>query len=69
MCVGEKRTLTIPSHMAYGALLSYSFLIRPILKHLLIGSRGFSDAIPPNSALVFTTELVSLDRKRTSDEL
>jgi FK506-binding protein 2 len=41
MCVKEKRTLTIPSHLAYG-------------------SRGFSNAIPPNAALVFTVELISL---------
>ncbi|KAF5328796.1 hypothetical protein D9619_011529 [Psilocybe cf. subviscida] len=42
MCVGEKRTLTIPSDMAYG-------------------SRGAGGRIPPNAALVFTTELMGLD--------
>ncbi|KAK7032985.1 Peptidylprolyl isomerase [Favolaschia claudopus] len=44
MCLNEKRTLTIPSDMAYG-------------------SRGFGSVIPPNSALVFTVELVGLDSK------
>ncbi|KAF5357385.1 hypothetical protein D9758_005842 [Tetrapyrgos nigripes] len=48
MCVGEKRTLTIPADKAYGA-------------------RGFGSVIPPNSALVFTTELVELNNIR--DEL
>ncbi|EPQ56911.1 hypothetical protein GLOTRDRAFT_38098 [Gloeophyllum trabeum ATCC 11539] len=42
MCEGEKRTLTIPSDMAYG-------------------SRGFGSVIPANSALVFETEMVSID--------
>ncbi|KAF9478368.1 hypothetical protein BDN70DRAFT_880058 [Pholiota conissans] len=42
MCLHEKRKLTIPSHMAYGA-------------------RGFGNVIPPNSALVFTVELVGLE--------
>ncbi|KAF8965545.1 hypothetical protein BDZ97DRAFT_1811199 [Flammula alnicola] len=42
MCLNEKRTLTIPSNLAYG-------------------SRGFGNVIPPNSALVFTVELVGLD--------
>ncbi|KAF9050430.1 hypothetical protein BJ165DRAFT_1458147 [Panaeolus papilionaceus] len=42
MCVGEKRTLTIPSSQAYG-------------------SRGAGGVIPPNAALVFTTELISLE--------
>ncbi|KAJ4483909.1 hypothetical protein J3R30DRAFT_3698880 [Lentinula aciculospora] len=42
MCLGEKRTLIIPSHNAYG-------------------SRGFGELIPPNSALVFETELTELN--------
>nr|GAT60916.1 predicted protein [Mycena chlorophos] len=50
MCVGEKRTLTIPSDMAYG-------------------SRGFGNVIPAHSALVFTTELISLDSKVKHEEL
>ncbi|KAF9010800.1 hypothetical protein BDQ17DRAFT_1234413 [Cyathus striatus] len=50
MCVNEKRTLTIPSNMAYG-------------------SRGFGSIIPPNSALVFDVELVSLDSKKSREEL
>ncbi|KAL0956739.1 hypothetical protein HGRIS_002859 [Hohenbuehelia grisea] len=50
MCQGEKRTLTIPSSMAYG-------------------SRGFGSIIPPNSALVFTVELVSLKSKIPREEL
>jgi len=44
MCLHEKRTLTIPSSMAYG-------------------SRGAGGLIPPNAALVFTTELVDLKSK------
>ncbi|KAF9264128.1 hypothetical protein L218DRAFT_958549 [Marasmius fiardii PR-910] len=51
MCVGEKRTLTIPPDMAYGA-------------------RGAGGLIPPNSALVFETELMKLNGKEASrDEL
>ncbi|KAF8893531.1 hypothetical protein BD779DRAFT_1055916 [Infundibulicybe gibba] len=50
MCLNEKRTLTIPSNMAYG-------------------SRGFGNVIPPNSALVFTVELVGLDSKNPREEL
>ncbi|KAF8639570.1 hypothetical protein AX17_001472 [Amanita inopinata Kibby_2008] len=50
MCLNEKRTLTIPSNMAYG-------------------SRGFSSAIPPHSALVFDVELVDLQEPKEHQEL
>ncbi|KAF8557625.1 hypothetical protein OG21DRAFT_1406737 [Imleria badia] len=48
-CVGEKRTLTIPSRLAYGG-------------------RGAGKAIPPNAALVFTTELKGIQPAKR-DEL
>lgn len=41
MCIGEKRKLTIPPHLAYG-------------------SGGAGSAIPPDSTLVFTTELIGI---------
>ncbi|KAH8108029.1 hypothetical protein BXZ70DRAFT_30789 [Cristinia sonorae] len=50
MCLGEKRTLTIPASMAYG-------------------TRGAGGVIPPNAALVFTTELVELKGKAFHQEL
>ncbi|KAG5639047.1 hypothetical protein H0H81_007661 [Sphagnurus paluster] len=50
MCLNEKRTLTIPSSMAYG-------------------SRGAGGVIPPNAALVFTVELVGLEKKTPREEL
>ncbi|KAI0916426.1 hypothetical protein AcW1_008844 [Taiwanofungus camphoratus] len=50
MCLNEKRTLTIPSHLAYGP-------------------RGFGSVIPPNSALIFDVELVSLESKGPREEL
>lgn len=60
MCVGEKRKLTIPSSQAYGprhirspsCTLAYSSYT---------GSRGAGGVIPPDAALVFTTELVGLE--------
>jgi len=50
MCVGEKRTLTIPASQAYGP-------------------RGFGSIIPPNSDLVFETELISLESSKSHQEL
>ena len=34
-----------------------------------IGSRGFGNLIPPNSALVFDVELVELDSNNPREEL
>lgn len=50
MCVGEKRKLTIPPHLAYG-------------------KQGAGRVIPPDSTLIFTTELVSIDNEDGRDEL
>jgi FKBP-type peptidyl-prolyl cis-trans isomerase len=61
MCVGEKRTLAIPSDMAYG--LRSLLFVRSLVLMLLSGQRGFGSVIPANSALVFDVELVSLTSK------
>ena len=64
MCLNEKRTLTIPSNLAYGVCSSS---ILPLLSKILTilfgstGARGFGNLIPANSALVFTVELVGLE--------
>lgn len=65
-CVKEKRTLTIPSELAYGASI---ILHSPVVSYVVrsIGSRGAGGVIPPNAALVFTTELLGIHGKR--DEL
>jgi len=44
MCVGEKRKLTIPPHLAYG-------------------KQGHPPTIPPDSTLIFQTELVSIQKR------
>ncbi|KAJ7903709.1 hypothetical protein B0H14DRAFT_2666057 [Mycena olivaceomarginata] len=53
MCLNEKRTLTIPSDLAYGTTNARGALV-PV--------------IPANSALVFTVELVGLDSKVSKHE-
>jgi FK506-binding protein 2 len=66
MCLNEKRTLTIPSEMAYGWFIP---AIHEIYAHSwFLGSRGFGSVIPANSALVFDVELVSL-QKASREEL
>ena len=62
MCLNEKRKLTIPAHMAYGQD-PHCLVQQPplIFLPLFLGPRGFGEIIPPNSALVFTVELVGLD--------
>ena len=68
MCVGEKRILTIPPSMAYGAFPSIcTFWRADTNPHL--GSRGFGSVIPANSALVFDVELMGLDAKGPRVEL
>jgi FKBP-type peptidyl-prolyl cis-trans isomerase len=68
MCVGEKRTLTIPSDMAYG-VYNLSVYYHLALTLLISGPRGFGSVIPPNSALVFDVELVGLTSKPAHQEL
>jgi FKBP-type peptidyl-prolyl cis-trans isomerase len=67
MCVGEKRTLTIPSDMAYGLYNATIFAICIDTRNL--GQRGFGSVIPPNSALVFDVELIDLTSKSAHQEL
>jgi FKBP-type peptidyl-prolyl cis-trans isomerase len=67
MCVGEKRTLTIPSHMAYGTWLTLPVHLSYSLPD--VGERGFGSVIPANSALMFDVELVDLTSKATHEEL
>ncbi len=66
MCLYEKRTLTIPSNMAYGTSLLECTLYGT---ENYAGSRGFGSLIPPNSALVFDVELVELDSNNPRQEL
>ncbi|KAF8196551.1 hypothetical protein BJ912DRAFT_955628 [Pholiota molesta] len=40
-----------------------------IPSHMAYGSRGFGNVIPPNSALVFTVELVGLEPAQGHEEL
>jgi FK506-binding protein 2 len=67
MCVGEKRTLTIPSDMAYGLYNVTIFAICIDTRNS--GQRGFGTVIPANSALVFDVELVGLTSKSKHQEL
>jgi len=71
MCLNEKRTLTIPAKKAYGVSLSNMSIYLPFswLTFGSVGDRGFPGAIPPNSALVFTVELVGLTPTEGRDEL
>lgn len=69
MCVGEKRTLTIPPHMAYGLYSNYHFVFTLCVDIRDTGERGFGSVIPANSALVFDVELVDLTRKSSHEEL
>jgi len=62
MCLKEKRKLTIPAHMAYGQDPHRLVQQQPLIYlPMFLGPRGFGEIIPPNSALVFTVELVGLD--------
>lgn len=70
MCAKERRRLTIPPSKAYGPKLFPSHNAKFLLKLFItyeIGSRGFGNLIPANSALVFDVELVEITAKR--DEL
>jgi FK506-binding protein 2 len=69
MCVGEKRTLTIPSHMAYGLFSICRFIFTLSIDARNTAERGFGSVIPANSALVFDVELVDLTRKSSHEEL
>jgi FKBP-type peptidyl-prolyl cis-trans isomerase len=65
MCEGEKRKLTIPSDLAYGACPVRIPRSSSSLYWRRVGSRGFGKVIPANSALVFETELTKLTKKHT----
>lgn len=70
MCVGEKRKLTIPSNLAYGTVAHNVTFHHTCINYLYSpGSRGFGGIIPPNSALVFETELITLEKASGREEL
>ena len=65
MCVSEKRKLTIPPDMGYGACGVDGCWCGPLMD---LGARGHPPVIPPESTLVFEVELLGI-KNRVVDEL